>query len=833
MRVIICHILLFVSTLLGAQNVLDQQLDFTVEDLPVQQALLMLSEQSGVPISFGSHLFENAGTVSMAFRQTSLRELLDHCLQDSDLMYQLKNNRLFLRRKPKKYFTISGTVEDARSGEKLIAATIVKKGSNEGVISNEYGFFSLTLEAGQHDIAISYLGYEEEETSIQLQSNKTFTFKIQPGTTLNEVVIYAYDSAGVQGDRLLQKNGLSLQQLEINPKLGGESDLLRAAHQLPGVQTGPDGIGGMNVRGGSVDQNLILLDGIPIYNPSHALGMLSIFNPSTVRNASLIKGGFPARYGGRLSSVLDVRTREGNLYEYESEANVSLVATRLSVEGPIQKGKSAFLLSARRTHVDPLIRGIGNFISNSDESITSQSSNYFLYDFNAKLHFGGEKDRFYFSFYKGRDLFYSELEASFNFEYEEESFVATEFENYLGYNWGNTIGALRWNHTFGNRLFSNTSLTYSQYDYQSSYAISEFFDFEEDDEPLDNISYISDTESLIGDVGLRIDMDFIPGNRHHLKFGSHNVIRNFQPSAFFVDQFSDIEDEDDFNFAVDSVGSLFRYEAIQTTEWNLYLEDEIKINPKLTLNLGLHLSSFFSEEVYYLFPEPRLNLHYRPDARTTYNLAISRMVQYLHVISNNNIGLPNDLWVPTSGELPPQASWQVSAGFRKNLNGWKLSVEGYYKYLQQVSRYPEAASFPSLDDVNVDAFWESDLALGQGFSYGVETMISKSKGRFNGWLSYTLAWANRQFDEINGGEVFPFNFDRRHQLHLNAQYQLSRRWSLSANFNFGSGSPTTLQTSNEELGPFNVLFPTPTNSLGLINDYRMPVFHRLNLAINF
>jgi len=804
MRVIIFFILLFGSTLLGAQSAMDKEMDFKIKDGSLSDAILLLSEQSGIPISFGNHLLTSEKKISLDVKQKSISEILQQCIEPFELSYKLRNDRIILFKKPKRKFRISGSIQDVLSGEKLIAATVWKVGSSQGVSSNNYGFFSFELEEGEHDIAISYLGYQTIEQKIKLTSNKTITFSLEPSVTLAEVVVYAYDSISRNRAFRFQENQLSLNHLELSPKLGGETDLIRLAAQMPGVNTGTDGLGGLNIRGGSADQNLVLLDGIPVYNPTHTLGLLSIFNPSTIRNATLIKGGFPARFSGRLSSVLDVRTKEGNLEAYEAEASVGLIASRFTLQGPIKKGRSGFLVSFRRTHLDPLIKNQTSFYFEDEEIEEEGGSNYFLYDFNLKYHFGGKKNRFYFSYYKGRDRFFDE-----ELYMTENEFLNFQNQFYTNIDWGNTIGAIRWNHIFGDRLFSNTSFTYSRYNYRNTFAESTFL-FVEDEENEDPVeSNILNSQSDIEDIGVRIDFDFAANNEHQLKFGSQFLYRNFRPSTYLYEDFFEANTEEEFESLVDSLDSFFGLEDIFAQEWSLYFEDEWTVNPKLKLNIGLNLSNFFVEEVSYHFLEPRFNLLYQHNEKSHFNLSAGRMTQYLHVLSTAFAGLPNDLWLPSTDIIPPQIAWN------------------------QIARYRFNTAFPSLGEITLDENWEYTITQGIGWSYGLETMLRKDAGNLQAWLSYTLSWAHRQFEEVNNGEVFPFNFDRRHQLHLNLNYKFNTSWSLSANWNFGTGQPTTFIETSFEFIPSDFLYTPSDVQLGTLNADRLPNYHRLDLSVNY
>ena len=626
------------------------------------------------------------------------------------------------------------------------------------------------------------------------------------------------------------KTAINSKQITEQSSLGGEPDIFRYLNTLPGIQTGGEGLSGLNIRGGSSDQNLVLMDGIPVYNPSHALGLFSIFNTSAIRSAKLTKSNFSARYSGRLSSILEIHTKEGNTKHFAGELSTGLLATRLTLEGPIVKNKSGYFLSVRRTHLDPLIKAISSELK-KDEGNSGQS-NYNFFDFNFKWHGQlSKKDKIYLSFYAGRDFLRDSTSYQDTSYFQDNSRVidSTTFSRF--HDWGNINFALRWNHTFGPRLFANAAFTYSSFLFNSNTYDEQILHFQ--DLPSTTSFDFSGSESSIMDRGIKIDFDYALNNKHYLKFGYHLLYRHFVPKGVSFNL-------NTIDFEIDSLfnepGGIYSssYQGYFLDEFRLYLEDKIKITDQLHATFGLNVSTFDSDGIFNWSFQPRFNLTYFDRPNSKWYFSLSKMSQNMHVLTSYGSSLPIDLWVPASRVLPAEDAWQFNLGHStilfKKLN---FNIEAYYKKMDNLVKNKPDAEFPDFESLeDLDYFWEESVVRGQGWSYGVETMLSKNIGKTTGYLNYTLSWANRQFDEINNGKIFPYRYDRRHQLNLHINQQLGKRFSLSATWNIGSGHPITLVASNDEF-LFEPVAPEATQILTSINGYRLPIFHRLDLALKF
>ena len=826
MRYLLFLIFFISANILSAQTLLEKKIDFKVEQLNISEALLQLSKLSDIPISFGGKLFDKNKSITLDLHQTSFKKILQACLRKTNVGFKTKNNRIYLYSIPPPQHYISGYIEDARSGERLIAANIWKAQSQQGCSSNDYGFYSLKLAQGLQTIQISYLGYQTIEQKINLRKDTVIKFSLKPSYTLQEVIVTPENRPMRKLLNTAENTEIDAKQIIGKPSLGGEPDIFRYLSALPGVQTGADGLGGLNVRGGSSDQNLVLMDGIPVYNPSHTLGLFSIFNTSAIRSAKLTKSNFSARYNGRLSSILEIHTKEGNTKHFAAELSTGLLASRLTLEGPIVKNKSAYFISVRRTHLDPLIKLISSELKNSVGN--TGESNYNFFDFNFKWHGQfSKKDKVYLSYYLGRDFFRDETDY-----FSQEDVLIDTTSNHIFFNWGNNNFALRWNHTFGPRLFANTAFTFSSFSFRNDDSFQQTIYNENTGEFTDDF-YFSGSESSINDYGFKIDFDYALNNKHYLKFGSHLLFRNFVPKGISISEnFSNIEIDSLFNVPNGIYSSSYRGYSLE--EFRYYFEDRIKISNKLSATFGLNISTFDSTGKYESSLQPRLNFTYFPKANSKWYCSIGKMSQHMHVLTSYGSKLPIDLWVPASKALPAEWAWQFNLGHTRNFSK-KLSwnIEAYYKKMNNLVKYKPDAAFPDFEGIeDLDYFWEEDVVAGQGWSYGVETMLSKSIGKTTGYINYTLSQASRQFDAINNGQAFPYKYDRRHQVHLQINQKLGKHFDLSFHWNIGSGQAITLVASEDEF-IINTVAPSTSKILSKINGYRLPPYHHLDFAIQY
>ncbi len=543
---------------------------------------------------------------------------------------------------------------------------------------------------------------------------------------------------------------IPIKQITKIPALLGEVDVLKAVQLLPGVQSGTEGASGLYVRGGGPDQNLVLLDGTPVYNVSHLFGFFSIFNADAIKNVELIKGGFPARYGGRLSSVLEINMKEGNLKEYKGEATIGLIASKFTFEGPIKKDRSSFIVSARRTYIDILMQP---FIR-SQSGEQDVSTGYYFYDLNGKINYKlNEKNWWYLSIYNGDDKFYYKNKP-YSYLYDG---VRYEEESKANIGWGNITGALRWNHQFNDKLFSNVTTTYSRYKFLIS-------DYEAQSETTDS-THTQTINSLayfsgIYDWNGKIDFDYIPSPNHYFRFGANGIYHTFQPGAT--------------NFTYSSqttnIDSTIGNKNIYASEFAIYAEDDWKISNHIKANIGLHLSGFLVNEKFYYSAEPRFSARYLFKNDWSIKTSFATMQQYIHLLTNSNIGLPTDLWVPAIDSVLPQKSQQVAFGVAKTLGKkYLFSVEGYYKWMENLITYKEGANF-----INTSDNWENKIETGKGWSYGAELFLQKKTGKLTGWIGYTISWTFRQFENLNFGEPFPYKYDRRHDVSIVTSYKINK-----------------------------------------------------------
>ena len=729
--------------------------------------------------------------------------------------------------------TISGYITDANNGESIVGANIYCKELNLGVTSNTYGFYSLTLPEGTYDISYSFIGYKTENKNFKLNNSMKYDIEFQLSSiNIKEVV--------VTGDKnIVEKTQTSvieipIEQIKTIPALLGEVDVLKAIQLLPGVQSS-EGSSGFYVRGGGPDQNLILLDGVPVYNASHVGGLFSVFNADAIKTVRLTKGGFPARFGGRLSSVLQIDMKEGNMKEFKADATVGLISSKLTLEGPIIKNKTSFIVSGRRTYVDLVV--------NPFMPASTDLSLYF-YDLNTKInHKISKRDRIYLSAYMGNDVFGVDYDGSQEGGKGGEGSSEEGTLNFgLGY--GNITSTLRWNHLFSDKLFSNTTLTYSKYSFHTDFGVSEQRNTSIGDENFNiDYGYLSGIE----DLGGRIDFDYAPSPNHDIKFGTSYTYHYFFPGKSDLDFSIDYPTLDTLNQDV-NLDTVINFSGnTNVHEMFFYLEDNVKITNRLKANIGLHIGYYSianntSTDNTGLMDRDKNNFSFQPRVSARYLLnedwsikaSYAKMQQNIHLLSNSSVGFPSDIWVPAIDSVPSQTSQQWAGSVATQLyNGeYELSLEGYYKTMNDLITYK--AGYSNLESTEA---WENAVETGgEGKSYGTELFLQKKKGKTTGWIGYTLSWSNRRFDNINFGEWYPYKYDRRHDFSLVMSHKFNEEWDIGATLVYGTGNAITFPqgvylgipqtTSNEQLSAELV------ESYGSRNSTRLPSYHRLDFAIN-
>jgi hypothetical protein len=686
--------------------------------------------------------------------------------------------------------TLNGTIRDKASGEEIIGATIrIAELSKIGISTNEYGFFSLTLEPGNYTFITSYIGYEDYIEKINLQATQSIKWTLQQKSqNLEEVKIVAKKENENITQTTMGVEKINMKDIAKLPVLFGEKDILKTIQLLPGVKSAGEGNSGFYVRGGTSDQNLILLDEAPVYNASHLLGFFSTFNSDAIKDAILIKGNSPAQYGGRLASVLDIKMNEGNDKDYHATGGIGLISSRLSIEGPIQKEKSSFLVTGRRTYADVFLQATEDFKDNT----------LYFYDLNAKANYRLDKNnRIFLSGYLGRDVL--------------------GLGDQFGIDWGNTTGTLRWNSVISPKLFSNTSLIYSDYDYNIQIQ-------------GDDIKF--NINSSIQDWNLKQEFQYFQSTKSSWRVGLNLIHHELAPSRFEGDA-------EVFN----SLNTVSR----KSLENALYANHVYKLTNRLNIDYGLRLSvySILGGDTYNVYqdgektesivlsknkigktfvnPEPRLALNAQLTENSSFKVGYARNTQNLHLLSNSTSGSPTDAWIGNSYNIKPEISDQVSGGYFRNFrdNEYEMSVETYYKKMQHQVDYKNGADIQTAPDV------ESELLFGDGRAYGAEFFIKKRKGTFTGWISYTLSRTERKINGINENKWYNAKQDRSHDLAVVASYQLTKRWSLSSNFVFYTGNAVTFPSGKYNIEDRTIYYYTERNG------YRMPNYHRLDFSANY
>ena len=715
--------------------------------------------------------------------------------------------------------TISGYIEDAANGEKLIGATIYEANTMQATTSNVYGFYSLTLDTGKVDLRVSYVGYASSLNNLTLSKDIFQTVQLSTDNELQEVVISEATTEKIHQKNQMSTVKLEMKQIEKLPAFMGEVDVLKTIQLLPGVQSGGEGNGGLYIRGGGPDQNLIMLDGVPVYNAYHLFGFFSVFNSSAISTAEVMTGGFPARYGGRASSVIDIRMKEGNQMKYSGEASIGLISSKFMLEGPLWKNKTSFLVSGRRTYIDFLARPLIASFANRNGAKGS-TGGYYFYDFNAKLnHKFSEKSRLFISAYTGDDKVY--LTAN-----ESSSVENTEAKMDFDLDWGNIISAVRFNQIINKKLFANFTGTYSRYRSTNdlSYETSEFLE-DTTIESSFGIGYLSG----IDDYGGKITFDYLPNPNHTVKFGGGNTYHKFTPGV------------NSFNLSLGDVviDTTIGADFVNANEMHFFVEDEMKIWGRLKGNAGIHFSTFSVNDSTYRNLQPRLSLSYVIRENLTVKASFSRMAQYIHLLTNGTVGFPTDLWVPVTDTIPPINSDQVALGLAYTYDDkYEFSVEGYYKTMDNLIEYKDGATFFG----NAEG-WQSKVEIGEGWSYGAEFLAKKNSGRTTGWIGYTLAWTNRQFTELNQGRIYPYTYDRRNDVSVALVHKITEvkedkfGIDLGVTWVYGTGRAISLPNSTYRAYDTNIyqefkgLYAFEIDNYAEKNGYREPAYHRLDASV--
>ena len=752
--IVLIGVALLITTQIYAQNA-EARLSLTLRNATLKEFVKRIENSTGYSFIYGEEIIIKH-KINLQVKDKPLREILDLVFKNEQISYQFTGRHILLQKKKEsktvgRKFTISGYVTDGTSSETLIGTNIIESHQNQGTTTNPYGFYSITLPEGETELRFSYLGYATEAHHFTLSQDTLLNIRMQGNTQLQEVVIVSDKTETGTVATQMGSIEIPMTQIKNTPSILGEADVMKAIQLMPGVQAGVDGSAGLYIRGGSPDQNLILLDGTPVYNVDHMFGFFSVFTPEAVKKVTLFKSSFPARFGGRLSSVIDVRTNDGDMQKYHGTLSIGLLTSKINLEGPIVKGKTSFNISAR------------------------------------------------------------------------------------------------WNYIFNNRLFSNTTVSYNNYLFDvNSYNNNKYANSM--GASIIN-RYSADYRSGINDWSYQIDFDYNPSPTHHIKFGTGYIYHRFRPEVMTSKISEKTGDKVDRDTTYHSIAN----SRIYGHELSAYLEDNIKVNDRLRLNLGLHFSLFQVQKQSYFSLQPRVSARYQLGKDVTLKASYTQMSQYVHLLSSMPIAMPTDLWVPVTKKIKPMRSHQYSlGGYYTGIEGWEFSVEGYYKDMYNVLEYKEGVSF-----FGSSAGWENKVEMGKGRSAGIEFMAQKTLGRTTGWLSYTLSKSDRQFAKggINNGERFPYKYDRRHNINLTINHKFSERIDIGASWVFYTGGTSTIPEektavirpsdgTNNGFGGgygygdyFDSGITSPTigeaSYVEHRNNYRLPASHRLNVGVNF
>lgn len=735
------------------------------------------------------------------------------------------------------YYTISGYITDEKSGETLINASIYDINTKKGTVANVYGFYSLTLPKGQIDLQYSYVGFATQARKFNLQKDTVINIRFKSAIDLQEITVIGRQRiTGVQSSQMSAIE-VPISQIKTVPTLFGEADLVKALQLLPGVQSGSEGSTGMYVRGGGPDENLFLLDGIPVYNVNHMAGFFSVFNPDAVKNVTLYKGSFPARYGGRLSSVIDVRMNDGNDKEIHGNVSVGVISSKINIEGPIVKEKTTFNISARRTYSDLLLQPIImlGMAQNFQDEEGKLSSGYYFYDLNAKInHKFSNNDRLYFSLYMGDDIIYTNFRTRSSNFYDDEDKIRYESSDRMNlkWNWGNIVSSVRWNHMVNNKLFMNATAAYTRYRFDMGVG-TEFNSTITYPDSIKNESseIFLGYKSGIEDYTFKVDYDYAPHPNHDVKFGVNYTYHTFRPGVSVAR--IDVK-ESGQTLKVDTMigdKNVFSHETM------FYAEDNISIGYALKANIGLHYSLFNVQKETYHSLQPRVGIRMLANDNLSFKAGYAAMSQNVHLLSNSYVSLPTDLWVPVTKRIKPMSSHQYSVGAFYNLkNIVDLSVEGYYKSMHNLIEYKDGATF-----LGSGTGWEDKVVMGDGWAYGVEFLAQKSIGKTTGWIGYTWSKSERLFNrpdqELNYGKVFPAKYDRRHDISLVLSHKFSDRFDLAGTWVFSTGNTGTLALQQYATGATpdtdNNNAYDELNYISGRNNFRFNPYHRMDIGMNF
>ncbi|UZO80146.1 TonB-dependent receptor [Aquimarina sp. ERC-38] len=785
---------------------LSQKQSLTAVNQSLQEVLNQLERKGGVTFAYAENTVDLQRMVSIDIKQKPILDILQQLFSESGYAFKNIGKQILIYKEiSKESVVLNGYVKEKNSRESLSEATIYLPELQIGTITNNYGFFSIKIPKGTYEVVTSTLSYQENRQVIIMDADKEviIALDIVP-ETMDEVVITAssYDKPGASVR--MSNLRLTSNQLEITPVVLGEKDIFKTMQLLPGIQSGTEGSAQVLVRGGSPDQNLTILDEATVYNSNHLFGFISVYNVDAVKSTKVYKGAFPASYGGRLSSVTNITMKDGNKESFSGAFNIGLLSSSFLLEGPIQKNKTSFIFSGRRSFADLLIRPF--------QQNNSNPANLYFYDMNVKLHhILNKRNNLYISSYFGEDAFTTSSEEQ-----------TRHIEQSLS--WGNVTTTARWNHQYSNSLFSNLSLIYSNYNLKAGYK------------GVVNTENNNQNEfqafSRINDYSIKASFDYYPNLVHSINFGLESTLHKFVP------------ERKQLSLQTGTISS--NEQRLNSLESAIYIEDQLSLSQKLTAILGAR-GNYFAIDRFNTFSfEPRLSLAYQFKPNYTWKASYTRMNQFVHLLSNSGTGLPTDLWVSSTRNVAPQQAQQYVLGVAKDFTntGYSLEVEGYYKEMNNIIAYKENASFLNIQNLQTgqNVNWEDNITSGKGWAYGMEWLLRKQKGKLQGWLGYTLSWSERQFDELNRGKLFFDKYDQRHNIALVSTYTPSEKVTWSASWIYRSGinftvpdfeSPSVNNDFSIGIGSPDFLGDATDTFTTQRNNIRGEATHRLNLGVQF
>lgn len=788
-----------------------------MRQVPLLDILSEIEKQTGVFFSYESSMLKEFQKVSLTVRDEALSYCLKRLFEPLPLVYRMTGRYVILKRKPRQY-TISGFVRDSASYESLISATVVDRVTRNGSVSNNYGFFSITLPPGKVELSSSYVGYEPLTVTFFLTRDTMIDLPLKAAGALGEIVVKGILPRSEVLNSRIGVSDIPVATVKSLPALLGEADVVKTLQRMPGTTVGTEGMSGLFVRGGDGDDNLFLLDGNPIYHTDHVLGFFSAFNPDAVKNATFYKGSFPAEYGGRLSSVIDVRTNEGNRKEYHGNVSIGLLAARANLEGPIIKDRSSFNVSVRRTWMELITWPVMTAVNKKSD--TELKGGYHFYDMNAKVDYSfSDRSRAYLSFYMGSDS-YRDGEDT-----KDQHGGDRDFQ----WRWGNLIGSAGWNYLINQKLFATFTGGYTRYRSHIIQKQNSFVSFKDQSGQV----YFQEGHyrSAMEDVNLRASFDYRPNVNHRIRMGGDYLFHTFRP-----------EQSNLSSWYKDSVisqmsNTVFAHSQIYGHEVSAYAEDEMALTDRFRVNAGLRFTLFHVQDETYQSFQPRFSARYLLGRRVSVKMSYTKMNQYIHRLSNSYISQPTDIWVPVTGSIRPMNAHQVTGGLSWHYKGLDFSAEGYYKRMNNLVEYKDnGPAFSAF------AGWEDRVGVGKGRSYGLELMAQKKTGRLSGWIGYTLSWSDRWFPDgtVNKGRRFPSKYDNRHKIDIVASYKLSKKVELTAAWMYKSGNHITIQDMNyrpspemTENGYKEELYSQYGENASSRNNYQLSPYHRLDLGANF